>query len=120
MRRDRTGARGSTRGERPPRIDAPSALAALELDVDGERFAVLEWPTASSPPAPAALTPAEAEVAALAAAGLSNAEIGASRGAAARTVANQLARAFRKLGVRSRAELCVRLSCGRPRSGGRR
>ena len=52
-----------------------------------------------------ALSPAERQVARLAAAGLPNAEIARSRGSAVRTVANQIASAFRKLGVRSRLEL---------------
>lgn len=112
---------GPVIAERPPGIAAPRALTAKELEVGGERFVLLEWPACLPEPAvPAALTPAEAAVAALAATGLSNAQIAAARGAAARTVANQLARAFRKLGARSRAELCVRLSCGGPGPGGRR
>jgi DNA-binding NarL/FixJ family response regulator len=53
------------------------------------------------------LAQAEREVAGLAVLGLSNAEIGARRGTSLRTVANQLARVYRKLGVGSRAELAV-------------
>lgn len=56
-------------------------------------------------PADTPLSKAEHEVVARAAAGLSNAQIAASRGVSARTVANQLASAFRKLGVASRFEL---------------
>ncbi len=37
-----------------------------------------------------------------------NAQIAAARGTATRTVANQVARLFQKLGVRSRAELVAR------------
>jgi DNA-binding CsgD family transcriptional regulator len=51
------------------------------------------------------LTPVEAEVTRLLAAGLSNAEIARVRGTARRTVANQVASVFRKLGVSSRLEL---------------
>ncbi|APR88599.1 hypothetical protein A7982_13948 [Minicystis rosea] len=57
----------------------------------------------------AALTDAEADVARLACEGLSNAEIAERRGSAERTVANQLARIYEKLGVRSRVELVVLL-----------
>ncbi len=119
------GERGSGRAAAgvggAPRIDAPPDLVAREVEVGGERFALLEWPRSSAADAaPPGLTRAEAAVAQLAAAGRSNAAIAAARGAAARTVANQLASAFRKLGVRSRAELCARLSTGAPPGGGRR
>jgi DNA-binding CsgD family transcriptional regulator len=53
----------------------------------------------------AALTPAERAVVALALADLSNRDIAARRGSAPRTVANQLAAAYAKLGISSRAEL---------------
>ena len=53
------------------------------------------------------LTPTEIEVVGEALAGLGNAEIGAKRGVASRTVANQLASIYQKLGVRSRLELSL-------------
>jgi DNA-binding CsgD family transcriptional regulator len=53
----------------------------------------------------AALTPAERSVAFLAASGATHAEIAKARGSSPRTVANQLARIYRKLGVGSRVEL---------------
>lgn len=53
------------------------------------------------------LTPAEAHVAQLAAAGHSNRAIADLRGTAERTVANQLASIFRKLDVASRADLVL-------------
>jgi DNA-binding CsgD family transcriptional regulator len=55
------------------------------------------------------LTPAEHAVARLVASGSSNAEIGRARGASPRTIANQLASIYRKLGVGSRAELIALL-----------
>ena len=55
------------------------------------------------------LSAAEREVAELVARGLSNAAIAKRRSTTARTVANQLAAIFRKLGVRSRAALVVAL-----------
>lgn len=58
-------------------------------------------------PAESELSPAEREVAALAREGLSNAEIARARGVAVRTIANQLASIFRKLGVGSRVELAA-------------
>jgi DNA-binding NarL/FixJ family response regulator len=57
-----------------------------------------------------ALTNAEREVAALAAAGLSNLAITRWRGKALRTVANQMASIFSKLRVASRYELAARLA----------
>ena len=56
------------------------------------------------------LTPAERAVVAALLAGHSNDEIARARGTALRTVANQVARIFKKMGVRSRAELAVRWS----------
>lgn len=53
------------------------------------------------------LAPGERAVAELALLGLTNAEIGARRRTSARTVANQLATVYRKLGVGSRAELAA-------------
>lgn len=61
------------------------------------------------------LTAAEGEVARLIAAGLSNAEIARRRGASPRTVANQAASIFRKLGVTSRLGLYSLLARGDPK-----
>jgi DNA-binding NarL/FixJ family response regulator len=61
-------------------------------------------PTAGSP-----LTPAERAVVAAALRGCSHAEIAHERGSSPRTVANILSSAFRKLQVRSRAELAAKL-----------
>jgi DNA-binding NarL/FixJ family response regulator len=55
--------------------------------------------------APAELTESEARVAELAAEGLTNPEIAARLFMARRTVEANLARAYGKLGIRSRAEL---------------
>ena len=65
---------------------------------------LLEWPSAV-PDAPASLTRSELAVLVLVRAGLSNGEVAARRGRSARTVANQVASIFAKLGVRSRLEL---------------
>jgi DNA-binding CsgD family transcriptional regulator len=56
------------------------------------------------------LTPVESEVATYILAGRSNAEIARLRGTSVRTVANQVANLFRKLGVSSRLELLVKAS----------
>jgi DNA-binding NarL/FixJ family response regulator len=57
-----------------------------------------------------ALTESEREIVRAAGAGLSNAEIARQRRRSERTVANQLASAFRKLGVASRHALAARLT----------
>ncbi len=62
----------------------------------------------SGPPDPgpnAGLTPHEAELARLAADGLTNREIAAALFIAPKTVEHHLSRVFRKLGVRRRTEL---------------
>ena len=56
------------------------------------------------------LTPAEERVAALAAKGMTNKEIAAAIVVSAKTVEAHLGRTYRKLGVRSRAELAAQLS----------
>lgn len=58
------------------------------------------------------LTPAEEHVALLAAAGRSNAELAAELGLTVKTVEWHLSRVYRKLGVRSSAELADRLRPG--------
>lgn len=72
-----------------------------------EEFAVLVMPL---PPPLGRLTVTEREVVWAVLLGRSNAEIARDRGRSARTVANQLAAIYRKLGVRSRAELAARLA----------
>jgi len=75
-----------------------------------EGIALLSLPSA---PAEAllSLTHAELAVARKLVEGLSNAGIAAARGTSERTVANQVASLFRKLGVGSRAELARRHAC---------
>ena len=55
------------------------------------------------------LTPSEREVATLILEGRDNPTIAALRGTSARTIANQVASIFAKLGVRSRAELAAKV-----------
>ena len=62
-----------------------------------------------------ALSATEREVVHLALSGLSNAQIGKRRRTSPRTIANQLAAAYRKLGVRSRAELAALIASGAER-----
>jgi DNA-binding CsgD family transcriptional regulator len=83
----------------------PCNLVALESD-DGS-FAVLSF-TLPDRAARARLSPAEAEVVRLVLAGQTNRSIATLRGTTPRTVANQIASIFRKLGVSSRLELAVK------------
>jgi DNA-binding CsgD family transcriptional regulator len=65
----------------------------------------------------AALSDAEGRVASLAAEGRRNAEIAQDLGIGIKTVEAHLARAYRKLGVRSRTELAARRASELPRPG---
>jgi DNA-binding NarL/FixJ family response regulator len=68
---------------------------------------------AADVPLPAGLSPAEAEVVRAVLRGASNRQIARDRDRSARTVANQIAAAFRKLGVGSRGELYARAASWR-------
>jgi DNA-binding CsgD family transcriptional regulator len=63
-----------------------------------------------APSAPDALTRTEEEVAALAAAGLTNQQIADRLFISTKTVATHLSHAYAKLNVRSRTELAARMS----------
>jgi DNA-binding NarL/FixJ family response regulator len=84
----------------------PPGLRASTLRVGTGRYLLLSFPRNRD--AFDDLTPAERQVALAALSGLCNADIARMRGSSPRTVANQMASIFRKLGVRSRAELAAR------------
>jgi DNA-binding CsgD family transcriptional regulator len=63
---------------------------------------------------PAALTPAEQRVAALAAAGHSNRDIAEQLYVSLRTVETHLTHAFQKLNITNRAQLSTRVAAGEP------
>jgi DNA-binding NarL/FixJ family response regulator len=83
---------------------APADLRAARFTIAGKEMAVLSHPLPAAD-LPKNLTDAEREVALGIFAGLSNAEIAVARGTSPRTVANQVASLFTKLGLRSRSEL---------------
>jgi DNA-binding CsgD family transcriptional regulator len=88
----------------------PAELRAQRVLLDGEEVLILSHalPGGGVPGDPlAGLAPAQREVATLVLEGHSNARIAALRGTSERTVAKQLDTIYRRLGVRSRAELCV-------------
>lgn len=91
---------------RPKLLATPQNLQGRAFDARGRRYAVLWF---ARPKAWAGkLTVAEYEVATMLVAGRSNTEIASQRRVSVRTVANQIASLYRKLGVRSRAELSAR------------
>lgn len=79
-------------------------IRTAEFVVGEESFILLSVPLRTESGAEP-LTAAEREVAAMIVDGMSNAEIARARGKSVRTIANQVASAFRKLGVGSRVEL---------------
>lgn len=92
-------------GRKSARVETD--LELFEVEVGGERFVIMSLPARADGNTYASLSAAERDVASDAAAGLSNAEIANKRGRSARTIANQLASVYRKLGVASRAELAA-------------
>jgi DNA-binding CsgD family transcriptional regulator len=103
-----------------PDVRAPPGLGAWRVDVAGDAFALFEIPAdapVAQPRFGPSLTPAEGEIARMLAAGFSNAEIGRCRGTSVRTIANQIASIFDKLGVRSRFALCA-VAAKAPLDGG--
>ncbi|HEX4513657.1 MAG TPA: LuxR C-terminal-related transcriptional regulator [Polyangiaceae bacterium] len=83
---------------------------AWQMTIHGERVIVLSVPEVATTTLPrGTLTKTEEHIAKRAARGESNAEIARARKTSPRTVANQLARIYAKLGVRSRVELAALL-----------
>jgi DNA-binding CsgD family transcriptional regulator len=80
------------------------------MTINGERMIVLSVPEVAASALPrGSLTKAEQQIANRAVRGQTNAEIAKARKTSPRTVANQLARIYEKLGVRSRLELAALL-----------
>ena len=88
----------------------PEDLRASVVRIGGTPYVMLSYtrPDADTSEALPQLTRSEREVAHALLGGLSNAAIARLRGSAERTVANQVASIFRKLGVHSRTELAAR------------
>lgn len=105
------------RGTRPA-LRPPVRLVVETFDVGDQAFAILEWPTAERQPHDP-LPPAQREVLDLVLAGRSNAEIARVRRRSVRTIANQVASIFRRLGVGSRLEVFALFAQGGARSSTR-
>jgi DNA-binding CsgD family transcriptional regulator len=91
------------------------SLHAQTVRVAGEEYVVFSYDVDERPLRLDAhrLTAAEKSVVTLLRAGLSSAEIATRRGTSVRTVSNQLAAIYGKVGVNSRRELCARLESER-------
>jgi DNA-binding CsgD family transcriptional regulator len=90
-------------------LPVPAELEVRHINRGGESFAVLSF-AIREVEVPPNLTEAERQVVDAVLRGCSTSEIAVGRGRAPRTISNQLASIFRKLGVRSRSELVARLS----------
>ena len=90
--------------EQPSAFRAPVGLV-VERGARGELL--LSFPLSTRKPPQATLTPVEWDTLRDLALGLSNAAIASRRGVSIRTVANQIAQLFRKLGVHSRLEAAL-------------
>jgi DNA-binding NarL/FixJ family response regulator len=88
---------------------AAAGLRTARFQLAGDDYIVLSYPHAAVA-APAALTSTERAIFSALLSGQSNPQIAASRGRALRTIANQVAAIFHKLGVSSRAELVAKFS----------
>ena len=100
-------ARSKGQAFRARATSVPSGLRVLTVRVGQSEYAILSAPLPGFGEAGEELSPAELDVARRILDGRSNAEIAAERATSARTVANQLASIYRKLGVGSRAELAA-------------
>jgi DNA-binding NarL/FixJ family response regulator len=103
----------------PASLPTPAfdALRVERFGLLGEEYAVFSFAVDSEADAGERLTDAERGVLALLLAGDSNSTIAARRGTSVRTVANQVASIFKKLGICSRGELhsrSVRVARGAP------
>ena len=96
---------------KPPAVRGPTTppreVRACVVDIGARPYVLISFERDESQ-STLGLTPSERQIAAAILAGLSNAAIGRLRGTSARTVANQIAALYRKLGVHSRTELAAR------------
>ena len=87
-------------------LPAPPGLAASTVDLGGDQYLVLSFPMPVWS-LPSGLSVAEREVALAVLRGETNETIARDRNTSIRTVANQIAAVFAKLGVNSRIELAL-------------
>lgn len=113
---DRTGAETQTAKGYGLTSDlpAPCELRAGRFSFASSDYVVLSY-ALPEPRLPPSFTAAERAVACSLLRGMTNREIARERGSSTRTIANQVAAIFRKLGVASRIELAERLTQSAPR-----
>jgi DNA-binding NarL/FixJ family response regulator len=114
---DRLGPPARNRGARDT-LRVPPGLRALTFHLGSEEFALLSFDLCGDPGHTArinSLSPSQRHVAQLAVEGRTNAEIASARSTSVRTIENQIAEVYRKLGVRSRRGLAA---LGLPRARG--
>lgn len=90
------------------------SVRAAKFQVDSDEYVVVSYSVTGRLGNATALSPGEREVTELLLSGCSYREIAERRNRSVRTIANQIASAFKKLGVSSRAELAA---LGARRSG---
>lgn len=103
---DEAGTAADPDRQASPRASRFSTLRITEVSNSRGRLTVIARNVTDRP---AELTPAEHEVATRAASGMSNRDIALLRQRSMRTIANQMASAFQKLGVTSRSGLAAAL-----------
>ena len=96
-----------------PELEPPRDLEAAKLDVGGEEFLLLTFPTDANDFSN--LSESERQVATELLRGKSYREIARIRGTKVGTVANQVRSLFRKLAIRSRSELARARTTGAKR-----
>src|SRR5262249_34476019 len=106
LRHRRTGMRVARR----TRMDAsPEDIRVTVVSFGADELVVVSFPIANASSLEQ-LAPSEREIALAVVSGRTNAEIARARRRSVRTIANQVASIFRKLGVGSRAELAAALA----------
>lgn len=91
----------------PRAASPPEGLQVFRIDVAGLVLALVTYEVSKEAQIPP-LTDAERAVLRALLRGLSNEQIASQRGTSPRTIANQVAALYRKLGVRSRTALMAR------------
>lgn len=92
-----------------PELPAPAGLCVSRVDLDSDEYLVISFPTPDWT-LPDSLSTAEREIALAILQGASNETIAQERHSSIRTVANQIASIFEKVGVSSRIELAIAVS----------
>jgi DNA-binding NarL/FixJ family response regulator len=96
------------------RARSPERVAALRFRVGDDELVLFEVPEVQELLRASALSEAECSVVEGVLGGAKNSEIARARGTSARTVAHQIATAYKKLGVQSRGELAALLLAAAP------